>query len=165
MWALKTGLPGLHRQAGTRCSEESLPRWSSTGRPGERTGLRTTYLRPKLERGPFGGRRFRAHSPQYTGRSSLGTKGSSLMSTAQSAHFKPRWLTSFIRFRNSLMLSPSVGRYDVRCSTIALDTVHPAVAVCESSRAAGGEQQSGSASSSCPSCGIELDSVQHTRWR
>ncbi len=64
---------------------------------------RLFYLLPKPDRGPLGGRRLRAHSPQYTGRSSLGTNGSSLISVPHSAHFKPRWLTSFIRLRNSLM--------------------------------------------------------------
>lgn len=53
-----------------------------------------------------GGRRLRLQSPQYTGRSDVGSNGSSSIAFPQSAHFKPRWRTSTILRSPKLIRSP-----------------------------------------------------------
>ncbi len=71
-----------------------------------------------------GGRRLRLQSPQYTGRSDIGSNGSSSIAFPQSAHFRSRCRTSTIRLSPKPIRSPfcSLGPSSTDCRRRSLQT-------------------------------------------
>jgi len=72
----------------------------------------------------LGGRRLRLQSPQYTGRSDIGSNGSSSIAFPQSAHFRSRCRTSTIRLSPKPIRSPfcSLGPSSTDCRRRSLQT-------------------------------------------